>query len=54
MVWLKAMALVHKAIGSIVVPNMGRVPVKIHGGLESGMVNAKGVVRGFRMMSSLA
>ncbi len=49
MVWLKAMDVAQKAMGSLVDPNMGRVLVKMHGGLESGMVNVKGVAWGFGM-----
>ncbi len=46
MVWSKAMATVHQAMGSQVDPSKGRVTVRVHGRLEFGIVNVKGVVWG--------
>ncbi len=41
MVWWNAMVTVHKAMGSLEDPSIRRVLVRMHGGLESGMVNVK-------------
>ncbi len=46
MTWLKARAMRQMSVGLWAVPNRGRVPERVYGGLEAGFVNVNGVVLG--------
>ncbi len=43
MAWSKARAMRQTLTGLQVAPNCGRVPERVYGGSEAGMVNVKGV-----------
>ena len=44
MAWSEARAMRQMLMGCQVVPNSGRVPERVYGGLEAGIVNVNGVV----------
>ncbi len=46
MAWLKARAVRQTSMGSWAVPNHGRVPARVCGGSEAGIVNVNQVVLG--------
>ncbi len=46
MAWLNARAMRQMLAGLRAVPNWGRVPERVYGGLEAGIVNVNGVDSG--------
>ncbi len=53
MVWSKVRAMRQMLVGSRAVPNCGRVPERVYGGVEAGIVNMNGVVLGRATVRSM-